>query len=238
MKPFLAIFIMLSLRSMAQSSVDSLSQILLQKEQQLMDGLASGDKVLWGAALHDSCSIAVEDGSYMTKEKFLDELNPLPASYKGYIKILEPKVKAFGSTAVLTFIDDEYLELYGQKIHTQYRQSDTWMNVNGDWKMISMQIFEIPKNPPAIHVSEKVLSQYVGVYEVGADRKCTVTLENGKLYSKKGSKNPAELLPETENVFFRGGDGRVRILFVKDSSDGKFKMIERRAGEDVVWKRK
>ncbi len=80
----------------------------------------------------------------------IEELNPLPAGYGGRIQIIEPICKVYGNTAVITFINDEYLELFNQKIHTQYHQSDTWLNENGQWKIISLQLFEIPKNPPPV----------------------------------------------------------------------------------------
>ena len=100
--------------------------------------------------------------------------------------------------------------------------------------MIAMQLFEIPKNPPPIIISEAILSKYTGTYELGADRKCKVTVDGGKLYTRKNDKAQIELLAETENVFFRNGDGRTRVMFI--TADGRYKMIERRAGEDVVWK--
>jgi hypothetical protein len=224
------------LKCFAQTSPDSIFQMLVQKEQTLADAIATGDKPVWKAALHDSCIITIEDGSFMTKEKIIADLNPLPQSYKGMIKVIEPRLRLYGNTAVVTFIDDEYEEVYGQHIHTQYRQTDTWIRMEGDWKMVAMELFEIPKNPPAVSMPVDVLSKYTGTYEMASDRNCEITVESGKLFAKKNGKNPTELLAETENVFFRNGDGRGRVIFIKNAATNKYNMIERRAGEDVVWK--
>lgn len=229
-------FLLLSMRGLAQDSPETILSILVQKEQRLVDAIAVGDKPVWKSLLDDSCIIGIEDGSVVTKENQLEDLNPLPPAYKGMIKIIEPKLQLHENTAVLTFIDDEYLELYGQNIHTQYRQTDTWLKNNGEWKVIAMQLFEIPKNPPSVAMPQAVLSRYIGTYELSADRKCMVSVDRGKLHVQKSEKPPTELLAETENVFFRNGDGRTRVLFIKDDGNGTYKMIERRAGEDLVWK--
>ena len=235
MKIYVSLFLLFSMKSSAQNFPDTVFKVLVEKEQRLVDAIAAGDKPVWKSSLHDSCIITVENGSYMTKEKLIEDLNPLPAAYKGMIKITEAALRAYGNTVVLTFINDEYLELYGQKIHTRYRQTDTWIKINGEWKVIAMQVFEIPKNPPPVMLPGSVLLKYTGTYELSEDRKCIITVDKGKLYARKNGKEVVELFAETENVFFRQGDGRIRVLFIKEGSNNKYKMIERRAGEDVVW---
>ena len=226
-----------SVSAVAQSLNQGLLKMLVKNEQALADAIAVGDKAIWNKYLHDSCLITIEDGSTLDKKKFLDELNPLPKGYVGRINVIEPQLQVHGKTAVLTFIDDEYLELYNQKIHTQYRQTNTWINFNGQWKIIAMQLFEIPKNPPAIVVNSEILNQYAGTYVLSTDREAFVYVEGGKLFVKKGERPAQELFAQTDNVFFRKGDGRVDIIFLKDSG-GQLRMIERREGEDLVWKKK
>lgn len=234
MKWCLLLFLIYSVNAGAQGR-EGLLKILLEKEQKLVDALAVGDKSIWEDVLQDSCLVTIEDGSFITKNKLVGDLNPLPPGYKGMIKIIEPKLQVYGNTAVITFIDDEYLELYGQKLHTQYRQTDTWLTINGKWEIVAMQLFEIPKNPPPVAIPVTILSKYAGTYELGNDKKCLVSLDSGILYSKKNTSDRVALFAETENVFFRQGDGRVRVLFIKESGAEKYKMIERRAGEDLVW---
>jgi len=236
MKTLIVMLLLLPMQGLAQDSPEIILQLLVQKEQRLVDAIAVGDTLVWKASLDDSCIIALEDGTVVTKQKQIEDLHPLPPAYKGMIKIIEPKLTLHENTAVLTFIDDEELELYGQKIHTQYRQSDTWMKKKGEWKMIAMQVFEIPKNPPPVTMTEAVVSKYVGTYELSADRKCTITVDAGKLYAQKNDRPRIELLAETGNVFFKNGDGRTRVIFIENDGNGTYKMIERRAGEDVVWK--
>jgi Domain of unknown function (DUF4440)/Domain of unknown function (DUF3471) len=209
----------------------SLQASLLQKEQQMMDAIALGDTSVWLANLHDSCLIAVEDGSTTTKHELVGGLRPLPSGYVGKIHVIEPRFRRYGNAAVVSFVADEYLDLYGQRIHTQYRQSDTWMRFGDQWQVVSMQVFEIPANPNPITLDASILQRYAGTYELAADKRCEITLEGGKLVAHKADRAPQELLAETENVFFRPNDGRVRVIF----DDGT--MIERRAGQDLRWRR-
>jgi len=87
------------------------------------------------------------------------------------------------------------------------------MKINGEWKVIAMQLFEIPKNPPSVAMPQAVLSRYIGTYELSADRKCMVSVDRGKLYAQKNEKPPTELLAETENVFFKHSFGEIRLFF-------------------------
>lgn len=217
--------------ALSQSGDTALLKLIKGYEQQLADAVALGDTNVFKKYLHDSCIITTEDGSVTSRAQLLSELKPLPAGYVGKIIIIEPKLVRYGNTAVFSFIDDEYLELYNQKIHTQYKQTDTWMLVKGQWKKIAMQLFEVPKNPPPVTIDSTVLRRHAGHYALSSDRTCSVYVENGKLFVKKKDRPATELFAETDNVFFRKGDGRVTVIFLKD------RMIERREGEDLVWKR-
>jgi hypothetical protein len=232
MKRFIFLLFFLPVAALSQSTDAALLKLIKGYEQQLADGVAVGDTNVFKKYLHDSCIITTEDGSVISRVQLLSELRPLPAGYVGKIIIIEPKLVRYGNTAVFSFIDDEYLELFNQEIHTQYKQTDTWIQVNGQWKKISMQLFEIPKNPPPVTIDSMVLRRYEGNYVLGNDVTCSVYVANGNLYVQKKNRPRTELFAETENVFFRKGDGRVNVIFLKD------RMIERREGEDLVWKRR
>lgn len=235
MKLFSLLFLLISFSCFSQTASEKLFKQLLKNEQALMDAVAVGDKTVWKKHMHDSCLIAIENGTTIKAVDMIAELNPLPAGYVGRIQIIEPKFQLYSNTAVITFINDEYLTLFNQNIHTQYRQSDTWINEKGQWKIISMQLFEIPKNPPPVIIDSSILKKYSGTYALSEQRTCKVYVENGKLMVKKGTNPPIELLAQTENVFFRMDDGRVDVIFLKNT-DGSYKMVERREGEDLAWK--
>lgn len=219
-----------------QTKNADLKSDLLSIEQKLMDAIATGDTSVWLTYLHTDCLIATEDGKTMTKKELIASMKPLPAGYIGRIEVIEPKFHRHDNTAVLNFVLDEYLELYNQKIHTQYRQQSTWKEFSGEWKLVAYQVFEIPKNPVPIDLPLITLKQYEGSYALNDERKCEIFVKDGKLMAKKSNREAEELLAETANVFFRQNDGRVRVLFVKEATTNTYRMVERRAGEDLTWK--
>lgn len=229
-------FSFLTLRCQDQTKNGDLRGYLLSTEQELMDAIAIGDIAVWDKYLYPTCLITTEDGKTMTKKELLASMKPLPTGYVGRIEVIEPKFHQYDNTAVLNFVLDEYLELYNQKIHTQYRQQSTWKELAGEWRLVAYQVFEIPKNPIPVTLPLATLKQYEGSYSLNDVRKCDIFVKDGKLMAKKNNREAEELLAETVNVFFRKSDGRVRVLFVKNDTTNTFQMIERRAGEDLIWK--
>jgi len=210
---------------------------ILRNEQRLLDAIALGDTTTWLNLLHPDCLIGIEDGSTISVRDFLATLKPLPAGFDGAISITDSVWHRYENTFVLSFIDDERLTLFGQHIHTRYRQTDTWTVVDGEWRLISLQLFEIPGNPSPVSVPSTVLERYAGTYRLGQGRTCTVTVREEALFARKNGRPEEELLAETETVFFRRDDARVRVLFVRKDPTFGYTMIERRAGEDVLWNR-
>ena len=62
--------------------------------------------------------------------------------------------------------------------------------------------YELPKEKTAISLSEEVLKQYTGVYDLSPELVITVSLENGKLTGKPEGQEPLQFHPEKEDQFF------------------------------------
>ncbi len=60
----------------------------------------------------------------------------------------------------------------------------------------------IPSEKKAINVSEDILKQYVGVYEIKKGFDLSITIENGKLISQATGQPSFEIHAETETLFF------------------------------------
>lgn len=229
--------LLLSLAScFAQSATtDSIagSTELLHIEQQLLNGIAAGDTLLWGKYLAPDFMIVSEDGSRSTRAAYLHDLKPLPAGVSGHINITAPHFHFTGNVAVLNYVADEYENYFGQSLHTTYAYMSVYQKKN-DWQIINIQIFEIPQLPVSITLPEELLEQYAGIYHLAADITYTVTLEEHQLYGQRTGRNKEALWPETASVFFRKSDTRGRKLFLR-KQDGGWEMHERRNGQDVVW---
>ena len=113
---------------------------------------------------------------------------------------------------------------------------NVYYRAKGQWKLVGSQVFEVPQLPPGIAVPATVLQQYAGLYALTDTIFCEISVTNDSLFIRKtGSKE--YLIPETENVFCRKSDTRGRKIFM-NNADGSMMMLERRNGQDLIWKRK
>lgn len=208
---------------------------ILQIEQALMDALP-GDIILWSRYLDDKWYIITEDGTGFFKKKFLEGFSPFPNGFLGHINVIKPVFTFYDKITVIHYVADEYEQVYGQKLHTTYAAANTYYQTDTSWKMIGSQIFEISQLPPAITVSNEILKTYTGTYSLIDTVTCMITFENGKLFIQKKGRSKEALSAETNNIFFRDSDTRGRKIFTKNFN-GEMTMLERRNGNDLVWKK-
>src|SRR6185503_214533 len=229
------LLLLVSLRGNAQTDSAANARQIIKLEQQLQDALP-GDTATWNKYLDPKLHVVDEDGAGAFKKEFLATMGPFPKSISGHVWVTQPVFVFHDNVAVIQYVADEYEQFFNAKLHTSYATTDTWYKTASGWVMLSMQVFEIPALPPAITLDTRVLKQYTGVYKLGDEDTATITLKNDTLFIQKSGRKPDALFAETNNVFFRKSDARGRKLFVEDEV-GNMLMLERRNGQDVVWKR-
>ena len=170
------------------------------------------------------------------RKEFLAGFSPFPKGISGRVEVTHPVFAIHGNIAVIHYVADEYETVYGQQLHTTYGTVDTWYRTDTSWMMLSMLSFEIPALPPAIKLDRSVLQKYTGTYRLTQGHLAMITLVKDTLYMQKNKSKPEALFAETSNIFFRKSDARGRKFFVRDDQ-GKMAMLERRNGQDLVWKK-
>ena len=223
-----------ALYAIAQTDSATKAHQIIKIEQALADALP-GDTAVWSKYLDPAWYITTEDGSGLNRTEFLKGFGPFPKGYSGHINVIKPVLTFHGNIAVIHLVSDEYENVLGQQLHTTYGAADTYYKTDTSWMMIGSQVFEIQQLPPAIKAGEEVLREYTGVYKM-ADKISVLSVENDTLFIQKNNGAVEALLPETINVFFRQKDTRGRKIFVKNEA-GEMLMLERRNGQDLVWKR-
>ena len=204
--------------------------------QELLDAVTRGDRDPWLLYLADDCLLTTEDGRTLTKRELVDQIHPLPAGSAGTLKMANPKVRSYGTTAVITYDALETETIYGQELKTLYHTTDTYLFAFGHWRMIASQGTVVPKDPPLAKVDPKVYDAYAGTYELAPGVTYTVTREGAKLFGQRSGAPRRELLPEAEDRFFLSGDRGVKI-FVRERDGRAVRLLDRRDGNDLVWKR-
>ncbi|HRH41939.1 MAG TPA: DUF4440 domain-containing protein, partial [Pyrinomonadaceae bacterium] len=179
-----------------QKSNEVVVEKLKQRTQELLDAVATGDKALWQKYLADGSLYTDEEGNVLTKDELINGLHPLPKGYVGSIKIGKTESLVQENVVVLTHFDHEILELYGQKILTNFQTTSIWAKQSdGDWKLVSTQVIAIPNERKPVKGDVKKLDSYIGEYELAPQIIYTITREGDKLFGQRTGRAKEELLP-------------------------------------------
>ncbi len=208
---------------------------LVHRTQELYDTIVPGNQAPWKKYFAEDCIFADEKGRILDKPKLIADITPMPAGYSGAIKIEKPQSRIIGSTAILSYDADETETIFGQNLKARYHVTDTWLQRNGEWKIIASQAHRYYEDPAVGKADPKKFTDYIGAYELAPGQTRSVIAEDDRLFVERNGKKE-QLLPETSEVFFRKGvEGR--ILFRYASTGKVDALIDRRNNEDVIWRK-
>lgn len=211
---------------------------LRAKDQALLDAIAPGDRALWNQTLTADAVYIDENGTVFDRKQYLDGLKPLPPQASGKLTIVEYHVSFQRGVALVWHRDDERETFHGIRLRAQYLMSETWVRgPGGDWKLAMVHAYVVAPDPPAITLPLSAASALVGRYRAASDLSLSIKRAGAALTISFNGGKPQPLLAETPDVLFQPGRPRTRFL-VELGSDGKISaLIERREGEDLIWRR-
>lgn len=197
----------------AQPSTDAWFQTTTQA---LFDAVATGDKHLWSALLDHDCIITNEDGAVMDRQKFLDDLRPLPPGFTGTTKVRDLTVKHFGTAAVVHYWLDETEDIFGQHLATGYVETDTYRKDGHSWKIMAQHTTVVPRDMDPVEVDKSGWDKLAGSYTLSekTNKRYRVVLREGKLYGGSTAETSTELIPLSPLVFQQKGSIHL-MVFVK-----------------------
>jgi hypothetical protein len=177
-----------------------------------------------------------EKGRSMDKTALVKDIQPMPMGYSGTIKLVRPKSHIEGNVAILSYDLDETETIFGQNMTARYHETDIWMRRGGKWQIVAGQVLRYYEDPAPGKADTSKFAAYVGTYQLGPERKLTVSAEGDHLYSQRAGRDRVELIPEASDIFFQKGvEGRT--LFGAGADGKVISLIDRRNNEDVVWKK-
>jgi len=229
--------LMFSAASPAQVKSDTSTKWFQATEQKLMDAIASGEKAPWDEVMDASCVITDEEGRVQNKQEFLADLRPLPPGLKGGIAVRKLTVQDFPTFAVVRYLADEWETVFGQRLTTRYRITNTYVKRGTAYKMVAAHTSVVTSDPPAQPVSSDGWQGLVGQYKLLPDGwTFHVVLRDGKLL---GGRDPAKLrplIPMTSDAFaLQGSLGE--WLFATDKNGKATHIVDLRKFETLIWTR-
>jgi hypothetical protein len=187
--------------------------------QALYDAVAAGDQKVWDRVLDADCMITDEDGSVFTKTKFLQTLKPLPAGFRGEIKVRGLTVRQLGNVALVHYWFDETEDIFDQHLHTTYVETDTYARAQDSWKAVAMHVTVVPRDMEPIAVDSSGWKALVGAYHYSdkSPSRYQVFLRDGDLYGGRDEKSATLLIPLSPLVFHQKGSIHI-MVFVQDKN--------------------
>ncbi len=230
----LALLLGLALPAGAAEDVPGL---LRRQTQELLDALAPGAAAVWDCYLDPDVLFVDESGKVSTKKQMVGDTKPLPPGVTGTIRIVEFRAAVHGDVAVATHVDDENEDYHGQKLHCQYRTSDTWRRTPEGWRLIASQVQALRTDPPAVPLSAARRKEYVGRYELAPGIAYEIREKGDALEGQQTGRPPEDLRAEAPDVLFVPGKPRYRMIFSRGADGTITGFAERREAWDLVWKR-
>jgi len=219
------------------AAADATVDLLRAKDQALLDAIAPGDRKVWEAALASDAVYVDENGVTMDRAEFLKQLDPLPAGASGSLHIDTYSARVSGDLATVIHTDNEEEDYHGQMLKARYLMTETWRFEGGEWKLHMVHAYSVLKDPPATTLPAKELQEYVGTYSGGKDLEYVIQWDGKQLLGGRAGRPLTPLLVELRDVLFVAGQPRSRKIFRRDEKGNVAGFVDRREGEDLVWRR-
>ena len=218
-------------------AADPTVDLLRAKDQALLDALAPGDRKVWDGALSPDAVYVDENGAILDRAEFMKQLEPLPPGASGTLRIASYSAHINGDLATIIHTDDEQENYHGQMLSTRYLMTETWRRDSGEWKLHMVHAYAILKDPPPIPLPAKDLQEYAGRYSGGSDLVYIIQWDGKGLAGGRLGRSLTPLEVEIRDVLFVAGQPRTRKIFRRDANGQVTGFVDRREGEDLVWRR-
>ena len=206
-------------------------------EQALMSSIAPGDRLPWERVADPSFILTTEEGEVLSREQLLRELRPMPPGLAGEIAVRELSVQEFPAFAVVRFLADEWQTVFGQKLTTHYRVTDTFRRDGSHWTLVASHLCVVTRDPPERPFSSAGWSGFVGRYRLLPDGwTFSVEMRDGRLFGGRDKGQLRPLLPLAPNVFVRSGS-LGEWIFVVDASGRATAIVNYRKFAPLLWTR-
>lgn len=201
---------------------------------------AANDRGFYERLIADNALVLLPNRRPLTKQEYLDhEFLSRPAGYRGTTATIHDfRAVVDRDTAVVSYLAVEPTPLGEQTFEVRTGRVDSYVRLNGEWRLLSMAIMEVPSWPDVATIDPKLYSEYAGTYEVSKEILVIVTNADGHLMSEMTGQARTELFPENVTTFFDRTDSPLaRTIFERDSSGKIVAQTYRSHGQKIRAKK-
>ena len=229
----LAGFLLLSIQTQPAQVPD----LLRARDQELLDAIATGNRTMWDEALAAYAQYVDENGTVISREEFLKQIEPLPTGVSGKLQIVSYSARVQGDIALVIHTDDEEEVFHGQTLHAQYLTTETWLRESAGWKLALAHVYAVLKDPPAVSLPAAEMEQYAGRYQAADDLSYVIAWDGEELTGGREGRVLKPLKVEIHDVLFAPGQPRIRKVFQRDAAGRITGFVDRRESWDLSWRR-
>lgn len=198
------------------------------------DAVAPGDIKVWRDTLAPDGLFVDEEDNVFNTEQLLASMHPLPKGYSGHIEVANPKLIRSGDAVVVTADLMETEFVFGQELHTRFRETDVWRPYADGWRIFASHTSVLPSEAKA-YGKPAPLRDFTGTYQMAEGQAQTLSVKDGKLWMKRGDAEPEALIPLGGDHFARKGRNRGERIFVRDAKGKVTGFWDRRDNNDLKW---
>ena len=114
----------------------SVEQTLMKIERDALAALLKKDIAAFGRVFADDAVVITPDGSPQTKAQLLADVKSGALVIESS-EMSDMKVRAYGDTAVVTYVTADKVKFKGQDISGRYRWTDVFVRRGGTWQIVA-----------------------------------------------------------------------------------------------------
>jgi ketosteroid isomerase-like protein len=124
----------------------SVEQTLMNLEHDTLAALLKHDVAGFARVFADDAALTTPDGSLQTKSQLVADLKSGDLVVESS-EISDMKVRAYGDSAVVTYVTSDKGKYKGQDISGRFRWTDVFVRRGGTWQIVSAQGTPIQQPP-------------------------------------------------------------------------------------------
>jgi ketosteroid isomerase-like protein len=197
---------------------------------------AANDRAFYERLLAPNAIVLQPRHPPLTGRQYLDEefAGRAPGGSNPKASVTSFRAYVSGDTGVATYDASEPAPLGEQTFEVRTSRVDTYVRLDGAWRLLSMAVVEAVSWPDVATVDAKVLQEYAGTYRVSAGIAVEIGVQGGHLVQAMTGQPTAELWPENATTFFDRTDSPLaRTVFERDAAGRVIAQVYRAMGQKI-----
>jgi len=197
---------------------------------------ARNDRAFYERLLAPNAIVVLPKHAPQTKREYIDEefAGRTPGGTNPTARMTNFHAYVSGDTGIATYDVAEPTPLGEQTFEVRTSRLDTYVRLEGTWRLLSMAVIEAVSWPDVAVVDARVLQEYAGTYHLSPTLGIEIAVSGDHLVQTMAGQPTADLFPENTTTFFDRTDSPLaRTVFERDASGRVVAQLYRAMGQTI-----